>query len=92
MCALFVRAGVSAVTTTQRNGQVTGVVTDTGETIACDYVVNAAGMWARQLAETSGVSLVNQVMHFGAIVQPKQTPQKEACFVVPFRLLAGCAK
>lgn len=52
--------GVSAVKTTQKNGRVNAVVTDSGDTIACEYVVNAAGMWARQLAEASGVSLCNQ--------------------------------
>lgn len=52
--------GVSAVRTTQHKGRVTGVVTQDGHTIKCDVVVNAAGMWARQLAETAGVSLVNQ--------------------------------
>ena len=34
----------------------TGVVTDHG-TIECEYVVNAAGMWARQLGAMSGVSI-----------------------------------
>ena len=32
-----------------KNGRVTGVETPRG-TIACDYVVNCAGMWGRQLA------------------------------------------
>jgi len=37
-------------------GAVRGVVTDHG-TIECEYVVNAAGMWARQLGELTGVTI-----------------------------------
>jgi glycine cleavage system aminomethyltransferase T/glycine/D-amino acid oxidase-like deaminating enzyme len=40
-------------------GRVTGVRTDHGE-IKCEFVVNCAGMWARQLGELSGVSIPNQ--------------------------------
>ena len=39
-----------------RDGAVHGVVTDHG-TIECEYVVNAAGMWARQLGARSGVTI-----------------------------------
>jgi 4-methylaminobutanoate oxidase (formaldehyde-forming) len=42
-----------------RNGTVTGVRTDTGE-IRAEFVVNCAGMWARQLGERSGVVIPNQ--------------------------------
>jgi heterotetrameric sarcosine oxidase gamma subunit len=45
---------VTGVNTTR--GRVTGVVTDHG-TIECEYVVNAAGMWARQLGALSGVTI-----------------------------------
>jgi 4-methylaminobutanoate oxidase (formaldehyde-forming) len=38
------------------DGTVCGVVTDHG-TIECEYVVNAAGMWARQLGAKSGVTI-----------------------------------
>ena len=38
------------------DGAVRGVVTDHG-TIECEYVVNAAGMWARQLGAISGVTV-----------------------------------
>ena len=48
--------GVSATDVEMRNGVVHAVVTDSG-TIECEYVVNAAGMWARQLGERSGVSI-----------------------------------
>ena len=48
--------GVSATDVEMRNGAVHAVVTDSG-TIECEYVVNAAGMWARQLGARSGVSI-----------------------------------
>jgi 4-methylaminobutanoate oxidase (formaldehyde-forming) len=38
------------------NGKVTGVRTDQGD-IVCEYVVNCAGMWARELGKKVGVSL-----------------------------------
>ena len=51
--------GVSLTGVTSANGRVTGVRTDRGD-VACEYVVNACGMWARQLAERSGVCVPNQ--------------------------------
>jgi heterotetrameric sarcosine oxidase gamma subunit len=39
-----------------RGGAVAGVRTSAGD-IECEYVVNAAGMWARQLGARSGVSI-----------------------------------
>ena len=44
---------------TKARGAVTGVTTDQG-TIECEYVVNCAGMWARQLGAKSGVNIPNQ--------------------------------
>lgn len=41
---------------TQENGRVTGVTTDRGD-VKADYVVNCAGMWARQFGEMAGVNL-----------------------------------
>ncbi len=52
-------SGVSANDVTTQNGVVNGVVTDQG-TIACEYVVNCAGMWARQFGEKHGVIIPNQ--------------------------------
>ncbi len=43
-----------------RDGAVTGVRVETGETIEAEYVVNCTGMWARELAEKSGVVVPNQ--------------------------------
>ena len=51
--------GVSVIDVLTRDGVVCGVETDRG-TIECEYVVNAAGMWARQLAARSGVSVALQ--------------------------------
>jgi 4-methylaminobutanoate oxidase (formaldehyde-forming) len=48
--------GVTVRDVTVRSGRVAGVVTDQGA-IECEYVVNCAGMWARQLGERSGVSI-----------------------------------
>ena len=41
------------------NGEVYGVKTKKGD-IRCEFVVNCAGMWARQLGEKSGVCIPNQ--------------------------------
>lgn len=51
--------GVSATGVAQKNGQVTGVQTDQGD-IDCEFVVNCAGMWARQFGEQHGVVIPNQ--------------------------------
>jgi glycine cleavage system aminomethyltransferase T/glycine/D-amino acid oxidase-like deaminating enzyme len=53
-----------------RNGAVTGVRTDKGE-IRSEFVVNCAGMWARQLGEQSGVVIPNQAAeHYYLITEP----------------------
>jgi 4-methylaminobutanoate oxidase (formaldehyde-forming) len=46
--------GVAATGVTQRDGVVTGVTTDHG-TIEAEYVVNCAGIWARQVGAAAGV-------------------------------------
>jgi 4-methylaminobutanoate oxidase (formaldehyde-forming) len=51
--------GVPATAVLQKNGRVTGVSTPLGD-IQADYVVNCAGLWARELAAQSGVALSNQ--------------------------------
>ncbi len=48
--------GVAATGVTQARGRVTGVVTDRG-TIRTEYVVNAAGMWGREVGAAAGVSV-----------------------------------
>ncbi len=51
--------GVAVTGVTTRRGAVTGVTTAQGP-IEAEYVVNCAGMWARQLGAKSGVNIPNQ--------------------------------
>jgi glycine cleavage system aminomethyltransferase T/glycine/D-amino acid oxidase-like deaminating enzyme len=48
--------GVAVTDVVSKRGVVTGVKTTHGD-IACEVVVNCAGMWARQLGARSGVSI-----------------------------------
>jgi len=51
-------------------GRVRGVRTERGE-IACDHVVNAAGMWAREVGAWSGVNVpLHAAEHFYVITEP----------------------
>jgi len=52
--------GVSVDRVTDDGFKVTGVVTDCGQTIKAEVVVNCGGMWAPQLAAKSRVALPNQ--------------------------------
>jgi glycine cleavage system aminomethyltransferase T/glycine/D-amino acid oxidase-like deaminating enzyme len=62
--------GVPVTGFTQANGHVTGVVTDQG-TIECETVVNASGMWGRQVGELAGVSVPLQAAeHYYMITEP----------------------
>ena len=50
--------------------EVTAVVTDRGR-VECDVVVNAAGMWARELAGRNGVVVPNQAAeHYYLVTEP----------------------
>jgi 4-methylaminobutanoate oxidase (formaldehyde-forming) len=51
--------GVAVTGVLKSKGCVTGVRTTSGD-IAAEYVVNCAGMWARQLGEAHGVTIPNQ--------------------------------
>lgn len=63
----------------KKNGRVTGVQTDRGS-IRAEYVVNCAGMWARQFGELAGVNIPNQATeHYYLITEeikdmPKDMP------------------
>ncbi|MBA3286494.1 MAG: GcvT family protein [Acidimicrobiia bacterium] len=48
--------GVAATGVLRRDGAVVGVRTDKGD-LEAEFVVNCAGMWARQLAATAGVNV-----------------------------------
>jgi 4-methylaminobutanoate oxidase (formaldehyde-forming) len=54
----------------QKNGFVHGVVTTEGE-IEAEYVVNCAGMWAREIGKMAGVSVPLQASeHYYLITEP----------------------
>jgi len=54
----------------RKNGAVTGVRTPRGD-IEAEYVVNCAGMWARQLGELAGVSIPLQAAeHYYLLTEP----------------------
>ncbi len=53
-----------------KDGSVYGVRTTQGD-IRCEFVVNCAGMWARQLGEQNGVVIPNQAAeHYYLITEP----------------------
>ncbi len=56
MQGVAVLEGVPATGVLQAGGQVTGVRTPLGD-IACEVVVNCAGMWARQFGDLAGVTI-----------------------------------
>jgi 4-methylaminobutanoate oxidase (formaldehyde-forming) len=68
--------GVPATGVLQKNGRVTAVSTPYGD-IQTDYVVNCAGLWARELGATSGVAISNQAAeHYYLITEAiKDLPQ-----------------
>ena len=62
--------GVSALGVIHANGRISGVRTQQGN-IQTEYVVNCAGMWARQLGERDGVCIPNQAAeHYYLITAP----------------------
>ena len=62
--------GVPVTDVLTARGAVTGVRTPYGD-IEAEYVVNCAGMWARQLGEKSGVSIPLQAAeHYYLITEP----------------------
>ena len=61
---------VAVTGVTAHNGRATGVTTSHGD-IQAEFVVNCAGMWARQLGARSGVSIPNQAAeHYYLITEP----------------------
>jgi len=61
--------GVEVTGIRKKNGRVTGVVTQHGA-IESEYVVNCAGMWARQIGEMAGVSCPLQAAeHYYVILE-----------------------
>ncbi|MBW1802841.1 MAG: GcvT family protein, partial [Deltaproteobacteria bacterium] len=62
--------GVPATGILKKNGVVTGVKTSRGD-IQCEYVVNCAGMWARQLGDMAGVNIPNQAAEHYYVITEK---------------------
>jgi glycine cleavage system aminomethyltransferase T/glycine/D-amino acid oxidase-like deaminating enzyme len=62
--------GVPVTGVLQRKGRVTGIRTGLGD-IAAEYVVNCAGMWARQLGEACGVTIPNQAAEHYYVITEK---------------------
>lgn len=61
---------VAASGVLKKNGRVTGVRTEYGD-IEAEYVVNCAGMWARQLGALAGVNIPAQAAeHYYLVTQP----------------------
>ncbi len=68
--------GVAVEDVVITNGRVSGVRTAHG-TIQCEYVVNCAGMWARQLAAKSGISVpLQSAEHYYLITEKLPTIDK----------------
>lgn len=62
--------GVAVRDVLTERGVVTGVRTDLGD-VECEFVVNCAGMWARQLGERNGISLPLQAAeHYYLVTEP----------------------
>jgi len=59
--------GVAVTGFTRARGRVTGVLTNQGE-IEADYVVNCAGMWAKQLGALAGVSVPLQAIEHAYLI------------------------
>lgn len=66
--------GVAVTSVLKRNGRVAGVIWKAGEdtgTIDADLVVNCGGMWGRDLAAQSGVTLpLHACEHFYIVTEP----------------------
>ena len=66
--------GVKVTSVAKKNGRVSGVSWQRGEehgTIATDIVINCAGMWGRDLAAQSGVTLpLHACEHFYLVTEP----------------------
>ena len=58
----------------QRHGAVTAVATDRGR-IECDYAVNCAGMWAREIGKMCGVNVpLHAAEHMYLVTNPMDIP------------------
>ncbi len=62
---------------TQKDGKVTGVDTDQGH-VSCEYAVNCAGMWGREVGKMAGVNVpLHAAEHFYIITERIEGLQKD---------------
>jgi len=73
--------GVPCTGVTRRGGAVTGVTTPRG-TITCEYVVNCAGMWARQLGAQAGVAIPLQAAEHYYLITERIPELSASCPVL----------
>ena len=67
MGGVQVLEGTRVIGITQKDGRVTGVVTDSGA-IEAEYVVNCAGMWGREVGAMAGVSVPLQAIEHAYLI------------------------
>ena len=66
--SIFENTKVTAIH--QKQGRVSGVSTDKGD-VSAEYVVNCAGMWARQVGKMCGVNVpLHAAEHFYIVTEP----------------------
>jgi heterotetrameric sarcosine oxidase gamma subunit len=70
MAGATIVEGVRVTGVRSARGGVTGVHTDQGD-LECEYVVNCAGMWARELGARSGVSIPLQAAEHYYLITEK---------------------
>ena len=63
--------GVRVKEVVSRKGKVEGVMLEDGRLVECEYVVNCAGMWARQLGAKNGVIIPNQAAEHYYLITEK---------------------
>ncbi|MDH3471979.1 MAG: FAD-dependent oxidoreductase, partial [Acidimicrobiia bacterium] len=67
MGGVQVLEGTRVLGITRKDGRVTGVVTD-GGAIEAEYIVNCAGMWAREVGAMAGVSVPLQAIEHAYLI------------------------
>jgi glycine cleavage system T protein len=61
--------GTKAINIDKANGKVTGIMTSEGY-IECDFIVNAAGMWAHEIGKKAGVAVpLHACEHFYIVTE-----------------------
>ncbi|HUQ01834.1 MAG TPA: FAD-dependent oxidoreductase [Kofleriaceae bacterium] len=80
MAGATIVEGVAVTGVTKQRNVVTGVTTTAGD-IEAEYVVNCAGMWARQLGQKSGVNIPLQAAEHYYLITEK-IPSLSASFPV----------